>query len=340
MRCQHAMGRVNVTLTLLLLSGCSSFDLSPADNPQEVPVVGEWREVLAAPIEPGAVAELRVGGVEHDGNFANRGDIIVEFVDSDIATVELRPFSLSIDEALVQEDFDRLGLWAYVAPGVAPVRPEDMAVPKPCVGADTGTLRDGCALRVMFDGVSQPVRLGADIRLRLPIGFDGTLSLITEDNDWDEAYPDRSDVCVDPGARSVDVELERGRAVLSLDPTVAGGPVDARIEGDAAEVTVDIASGALANLTAGYKFGDGAVACDATFDLEGFEITGGLPGTDGNSIAGQAGPTGGTPVDVSASNEACEQVDLPDADPEQRGNIHFCQDCLGSTPCNQLIDAY
>ena len=335
------MGRANVTLTnsllLLLAGGCSSFDLNAAENPQEVPVVGEWREVLAAAVEPGVVAELKVGGVEHDSNFANRGDIIVEFVDSDVATVELRPFSLSIDPALVEEDFDKVRLWAYVAPGVAPVRPEDMAVPKPCVGGDTGTLRDGCSLRVMYDGVSQPVRLGADIRLRLPIGFDGNVTLITEDNDWDEAYPDRSDVCVGPGGRSVNVELENGQAVLNLDPTVAGGPIDARIDGAAADVTVDIPPVAFATVGANYKFGDAEVPCDATFDLDGFEITGGLPGTDGNGLEGQAGPMGGTPVHAFAKTEACERVTLPDEETEQRGNIHYCQDCLGSTSCEQLI---
>lgn len=76
--------------------------------------------------------------------------------------------------------------------------------------------RDGCQIRVYYDGLVQLARSGADFRVTLPQTFTGELQLGTEDNDADPDYQDRGNVCVEGLAGSAEVDVGAGEAFVSL----------------------------------------------------------------------------------------------------------------------------
>jgi hypothetical protein len=181
------------------------------------PFRDEWREELVLP-----AAELRhlvVGGPLTLDNFANRGDIQIHYDDdSSEVRVELQRFTIASDLDDATEAFGRMSVWAYDLESVE--RPSDEIMQSAC-GVGEG---DFCHLRVYYDGLFQPVRDGANIRVTLPRGWEGELELETEDNLEEEDYPDRGDVLVDGLAGRLAVRLDSGRARVRLDPTHAHYP--------------------------------------------------------------------------------------------------------------------
>ncbi|MCA9708715.1 MAG: hypothetical protein KDK70_22895 [Myxococcales bacterium] len=349
------MRAVAVALVCSLPLACL-LDPDEPDSPLGKPFRDQWRVELDAPVAlegPGSLDELQVGGHEHEGNFANRGDVLVRFHDEDRIVVELRRFSRASSLARAQQDFERLSLWAYVGGDVAPTPPSQMEFPRPCVG-QSGTLRDHCGLRVYFDGASQPQRAGADMRVTLPARYAGELHVITEDVDLDADYQNRGNVCIEPTRARVSVELQRGLAFASVAlPDRAPQAVPAlSLHGDAAELWLDTPATLRTVFSTSYE--DDArkqERCYVDPRLEGQEITDSTFGATRSSVSGIAGPapdSTASVAEVSARAETCAVVaftedpdawtgEASDQDAEIRGAIHLCNDCLRTQGCDALL---
>ncbi len=186
----------------------------PFDGSQ--PVDDAWTLEIDQPFDPVAVQTLVIGGAEYADNFANRGNITVLYADTDRITVQMRRFTFASDASDAQADFGRLSLWAYETLG-NPSPPGQMNPAEGCVDlSGQAAWRDGCQIRVYYDGLNQIARSGADFRVTLPRTFTGALVLGTEDNDADPDYQDRGNVCVEGLAGSAEVDLGAGEAFVSL----------------------------------------------------------------------------------------------------------------------------
>jgi len=157
------------------------------------------------------IVDLTIGGRETNDNFANRGDIIVNFDGpDDRILIELRRFTHTTTLERAEEDFERLSLWAFSS---SPGRPQDQDVEDDCTA---GGWQGGCDIRVYYDGLSQQDRAGADIRVTLPADYRRQINIVTEDNIGDDDYFNRGDVCVSNLFASVDIETESGNVWVSL----------------------------------------------------------------------------------------------------------------------------
>ena len=167
------------------------------------------------------ITSLQVGGEVSNDNFANRGDVIVDFTGADgEITIEMCPFTMASSEAAAQETFDKLSLWAYNASVSSPGRPQDMDQTADCL---QGGWKDGCGIRVYFDGMSQLSRAGADLKVTLPASYRHSVDIVTEDT-LDDDYNRRSDVCVNNVNGNVSVELESGEAYVIVSDDVTEVP--------------------------------------------------------------------------------------------------------------------
>jgi hypothetical protein len=173
------------------------------------------------------ILELTIGGNAYMDNFANRGDVIVEYtLDDDKIRIWMRRFTMAQSEELAQETFDKLELWAFNTSTDRPKPPGEMPEDANCLG---NAWLDGCAIRVYFDGQSQLARAGADIKVQLPKRFRHQVNVITQDAN-DDAYHNRGNVCIDQLNGSADVELESGVAYVVVangtDPVPTCSPED------------------------------------------------------------------------------------------------------------------
>lgn len=184
---------------------CSPLDLSPDDS------------VCVDP--PGdEVASLTIGGTEVSENFINRGDVEVYFNGPEgKITVELRRFTFAPDAATAQDNWDRMIPWNYSGTVVAP---SDEIMDEDC----TDAFRNGCQIRVWYDGQTQPVRDGADIRVTLPPSYVGHLDIVTEDNVVEDEYPDHGDVTINNLRGSAEIELDSGNVMVKLADDILEGP--------------------------------------------------------------------------------------------------------------------
>jgi hypothetical protein len=304
--------------------------------PHRQPVRDEWREELV--LAAAGVRHLVVGGVLTSDNFANKGDIEVRYEEggSEIH-VELQRFTFAKSMTDAEQAFGRMSLWAYDLVSVE--KPRDEIMQAAC-GVSDG---DFCQIRVYYDGLYQPVRDGANLRVTLPRGWDGTLALETADNLIEEPeYPDRGDILVDGLAGNLEVRLDAGRVQVRLDPAYALQPASIVVEarsGRAAEILVDVPpdnyyTAELANPDAPFDPG-----CDVAIDCEAFPDCQLEPD---NTLAvaratinypGLPTPEGsGVHIDLHAS--ACSMIDYADSPAdyehpatELRGNVRLCSGC-------------
>ncbi len=196
-------------------------------EPGEVrPRETQWRTVVDGLAFPEGVSRLQIGGEEFNGNFANRGDVEVRFdQDAPVITIEVRVFDFN-DLAGFEGDeqnpgtVDRLSLWAY-AVGGNPAPPNKMAASDDCTQE---VWKDGCQVRVYYDGQSMPVRAGADLRVHLPRSYRGELDVITEDNLSEIDYPRLGDVIVDGLCGGGLVSFAQGTAEVKLCEALTPAP--------------------------------------------------------------------------------------------------------------------
>lgn len=189
-------------------AGSESTDgLPPDDNgPSEEP----WEVVVdGVPFPVADVHVLTVGRKEFAGNFANRGVVEVLYDhEEETITVEARKYRFGPAGEL--DTLSRLSLWAYVTTG------DPTHHPDPADDCTVGAWRDNCAIYAYYDGKSQPIRIGMDLRVHLPFAWRGRLLVETEDNHAESTWPRRGDVVIDGLCGSGEVALEAGRAEVRL----------------------------------------------------------------------------------------------------------------------------
>jgi hypothetical protein len=191
-----------------------------------VPYRQDWRVEAEVPFpylddagQP-QITIVRIGGRTYQENFANRGDVIVEFEEGrNTIQIEMRRFTMSLSEAQAQEDFAALQLWAYSSNQTSPRKPSEMEPMNSCIPIAENTnpqWRDDCAIRVYYDGQSQIARAGADLRVKMPASYRHNVRIITQDMDGDNDYINRGTVCIDNLNGSAEVDLENGVASVIL----------------------------------------------------------------------------------------------------------------------------
>lgn len=201
--------------------GCTN---EPPGTSQRSPFRDDWQPVVDQAFEHTAsdgtpqIFELTIGGREENDNFANRGDVIVNFDGPpNQILIEMRRFTFNTGPDAADVDFENLALWASDSPPKGPTQPE---MEDDCI---TGGWRSGCEVRVVYDGLSQLARAGADLRVTLPPDYRYKLNVITQDNIEEEDYLNRGNVCVSNLFASADIEVESGKvwATLAADVTPA-----------------------------------------------------------------------------------------------------------------------
>ena len=228
------LASVFAPLLCLLAAACG--DNTPTNGGGTEPFRDKWRVVHEGPFQllddmgnPN-IGTLYIGNaLGYNDNFVNRGDVIVDFSGtSEEIKIEFRKFSFSSGETDAADDFDKLSLWAYASSIGTPKKPADMDDADRCSGEDKQgnplAWKEGCAIYVYYDGLSQLKRSGADIRVTLPAAYREDISISTADNVEEDTYPNRGNICVSNLNASVTAELQSGLAFVSLAPDATPSP--------------------------------------------------------------------------------------------------------------------
>jgi len=212
-------------LALALLStACNGDDTGTTetgDDPFAVyPFEDEWREVVNTSFPLDTVNSITIGRREFSDNFASRGDIEVLFdQDGETIIVEMRKYAMQGNQAEADAAFEKLDLWAYSSSG-NPDQPSKMDATENCREG----WQDGCKIYVYYDGLSQPVRSGADFRVHLPKGYRNLLNVETEDNTSEDAYKKRGDITIKDLCGSATLRMENGVAKVRMCAGLEEGP--------------------------------------------------------------------------------------------------------------------
>ena len=230
------LGGLALVACAATVAGCVE---PPPSTSQRSPYRDEWRvEVDADFVHTAAdgsveIFNLIIGGREDNNNFANRGDVIVDFSGPENKIlVEMRRFTFSTTEQAAEADYEDLQLWAYAA-AVAP--PRGLDVEDNCDPDEGGAWQNACEIRVYFDGLSQLERSGADLRVTLPPSYRRKINVTTQDNIEEEDYLNRGNVCVSNLFGSADIELESGKVWVDLNRDVNPAPECALEDVDSCE---------------------------------------------------------------------------------------------------------
>ncbi len=217
-------------LTLLMTASCSDGKGDSAEDDAgggEQPWETKWETVvnnLPFPLEgAGKVASITVGRRETEGNYANRGNIEVIFdLDQPVITIEMKIYDFTDDPAFNGDPSlpatdpaskgtkERMSLWAFIG---TPAIPEDI---DPLDDCTKDTWKSGCTIGTYYDGLVQPLRSGADLRVHLPKAYRGKLNVETEDNLNETSYPRLGNITVDGVCGSADIQLSQGTANVKM----------------------------------------------------------------------------------------------------------------------------
>ena len=276
-----------------------------------------------------AITALLIGNQGGD-NFRNRGDVIVQYVDTDRITVEMRAFTMADSEAIAQADFDRLSIRASTA--ALPPPPFEQDPLADCIDPNGQTpWMDVCQVAVFYDDLTQLDRSGADLRVTLPSDFIFDLVVVTEDNNADSDYQNRGNVCIENLPGSADVTLGSGQAWVILDPSTPEMP-----ECPEALRTECEASGwepaTCGCLAQGFSFSQVRVtsndgqASEATIDIPedfwvGYNMRNDGPQTVGDDAPGAACET--SVDDSTGTVQLAQNVDLDAAPWINQGSINY-----------------
>jgi len=213
-------------LALPTVAGCPGEDTGTSVSE---PYRDEWRTVIDQPFATegdGAVTSIQIGSTgvgSGAGNFHNRGDVIVQYHDSDRILVEMRKFTMAESQELADDDFDKLSIWGST--GSLPNIPYNLSEEDNCVDPNGEMAwQSGCTVAVFYDGQQQAERSGADLRVTLPRTFIYDLTVETEDNAEDSDYQNRGNVCIEGLPGSADVSLSNGTAWVILDESMPEMP--------------------------------------------------------------------------------------------------------------------
>ncbi len=161
-------------------------------------------------------------------NFYNRGDVIVEFNgEPNKIKVEFRRFAYTDTEESAKDAYKKVLFYAYALSG-SPKQPSQMDAEDQCGGEDEDgnplPWQEDCSILVYYDGITQPQRVGADVRVTLPPDYKELVAIETSDNTADDTYPNRGDVCVSGLNGKLDVALQNGQAFVSTNPSIVPSP--------------------------------------------------------------------------------------------------------------------
>jgi hypothetical protein len=213
-------------LSALMISACGE---SPPTSLSLGPHRDEWYMAVDTEFtyqdgdgNPLITSVIIGGGRTSDGNFANQGDVIVKADGPNgYITVEMRKFAWVESEDAAEEAFPRLELWAFSTNVDNPRPPDDM---DPGADCSVDGWQEGCGIRVYYDGQLEPQRFGADLRVTLPEEYRHNINVFTSDNDFDDDYLNRGNVCISNLNGTADVELEQGLAFVILDEDTSPAP--------------------------------------------------------------------------------------------------------------------
>jgi hypothetical protein len=197
--------------TATSLMSCTE-DHGPVGAGRE-PYVDDWVMEMSGPAAQ--IESLSIGDRLSSDNFANRGDIEIRYVTgTDQITIYMQRFTIAKNQEDADAAFERMKFWAYDIASPAPPTPDD--APDGCWQPDV----TGCYVRNYYEGQLQPVRDGVNFRVEIPVGWDGDLSVTTEDNleEGIDTYPDRSDVIIDGVAGNLFVDMDSGNISVRMDP--------------------------------------------------------------------------------------------------------------------------
>ncbi|GEM_PF-1234248 len=225
-------------LSFGLSLGCDSVTA----NEQNLPLDEEWvtvidnvifpytQDFVKKPYETNLVNTLNIGR-RTGSNLVNRGHVEVIYSkefngkadpnNMPNIKVEMRRFTTAHDDNDAKAQMEKTKLYAFTAAPSDKVPDEsyeDKRCEQPWVPSpDNYTVwPDGCFLTVYYDGLTQPLRDGADLRVTVPAAWRGKLNINTSDNIQDTPYPRRSNVTVTDLAGSVEVEFDEGVANIRL----------------------------------------------------------------------------------------------------------------------------
>jgi hypothetical protein len=175
-----------------------------------IPFRGDWVNVADWPFDPSVVGTINIGGMLDSGNFANRGNVEVYYVDSPNIRIDMRKFTFAADAAEAEADYAKMSPWMFIG---AKDIPDDIDPLNACQFQDPETgetyWQDACGVHLYYDGQTQKLRVGADIRVFIPSTWEGQLNVTTQDNMGEpENYPDRGDVTILdlPGSAEISVD--------------------------------------------------------------------------------------------------------------------------------------
>lgn len=202
-------------------AGCTQ---EPDSTSQRSPFRDSWQVVadqdfIHTTADGAQIFDITIGGREDGDNFANRGDIIVNFDGpANRILIEMRKFTFSTNEENAELDFEDLSMWAFTS---SLGRPQDQDPADDCVASGW---QNACEVRTYFDGQSQLKRSGADFRVTLPPDYRYKLNVATQDNIEEEDYLNRGNVCVSNLFASATIETESGKVWASLADDVNPAP--------------------------------------------------------------------------------------------------------------------
>jgi hypothetical protein len=190
---------------------------APPKQSDLAPFRGDWETVAEWPFD-GSASSINIGGALDSDNFANRGNIEVYYIDTPNIIIQMRKFTFAADAAGASEDYAKMLPWMNVG---SKVIPEELDPEATCMYTDPETgeayWQDGCGVHLYYDGQSQKLRVGADMRVYLPAGWEGLLNVTTEDNVAElEDYPDRGDVTIIGLRGSADIQVDSGIVNVKL----------------------------------------------------------------------------------------------------------------------------
>ena len=206
----------------LLSTACNGDDGTSAtgDTFDVFPYEDDWQEVVNTSFPLDTVKSITIGRREFNDNFASRGDVEVLFdQDAETIIVELRKYAMQGTQDEANAAFEKLSLWAYSSSG-NPDQPSKMDPADDC----TAGWQDGCKIYLYYDGLSQPVRSGADFRVHLPKAYRNLLTVETEDNTSEDAYKQRGDITVKDLCGSATLKMENGVAKVRMCAGLQEGP--------------------------------------------------------------------------------------------------------------------
>ena len=199
---------------LPLIAACKvGGDDPPEGQAESFVALSDWEQVVSTKFDVNAIGNLTIGGDVVAENFLNRGDVEVYFTESSNIRVLFQRVAVAESQERAEELLGRIQFWAYSQdPPKGTVLPDES---KRC----GDQWREGCQIRMRFDGQSQAKGTGANYRVYLPRGWQGTLNIRTNDNLYDpDFYPDRGDIKVFQYTGSLNLIGESGVVDVVRDP--------------------------------------------------------------------------------------------------------------------------